>query len=191
MDHIYYLPGYGGALNRGLGAALISRGYVLSGRELCKEFKALQFQEQINLICDDLEENFWSSDSSLIANSFGAYLFLHAQAQLPPYPGRVLLLSPIVGDFAEEDRKMFFIPPRADKLKKLTEAGVMPVPRDCEIHVGSKDWQSIPSSVVYLGNLLGITVTVVPGVGHNLGKEYVGGVLDRWLLQKMEVEKLI
>ena len=111
---IYYLPGHGGRLSTGLGQALISRGYEVIGRELHGEFKTLPFQVQIDHISEDLQGQFWEENAHVIANSFGAYLFLHAQAQLPSYPGKVLLLSPIVGDFGEEDRKMFFIPPRSD-----------------------------------------------------------------------------
>ena len=178
---IYYLPGHGGRLSTGLGQALISRGYEVIGRELHGEFKTLPFQVQIDHISEDLQGQFWEENAHVIANSFGAYLFLHAQAQLPSYPGKVLLLSPIVGDFGEEDRKMFFIPPRADKIRSLAEAGAMPIPRDCEVHVGSEDWQSNPANVLSLGKLLNIRVAVVSDAGHNLGKDYVGEVLDRWL----------
>jgi hypothetical protein len=59
--------------------------------------------------------------------------------------------------------------------------GEMPVPRICEVHVGSEDWQSNPENVRMLGKLLGVSVTVVQGGGHMLGKEYVGPLLDRWL----------
>jgi uncharacterized protein len=35
----------------------------------------------------------------VVCNSFGAYLFLRAQAGMSPFPGHLLLLSPIVGNF--------------------------------------------------------------------------------------------
>jgi len=119
----------------------------------------------------------------VVAVSFGAYLFLHAQAQLPPFPGNVLLLSPIVGQFSSVEIGLGFIPPRADKLKKLADEDQFPTPLNCQIHVGSEDWQSNPVNVLEFSNRLGISVTVVPGLGHQLGKEYVGSVLDRWLGQ--------
>jgi hypothetical protein len=50
------------------------------------------------------------------------------------------------------------------------------------MHVGEEDWQSIPANVQALGRLTGITATVVPGCGHDLGKDYVGPLLDRWLI---------
>ena len=178
---VYYLPGHGGHLMTGLGQGILERGYSVTGREIRDEFSKLSFQEKIDIVSQDLMETFWREDARIIANSFGAYLFLHAQTQCPPFVGRVLLLSPIVGDFHHDQSHRGFIPPRADKILEWAQAGRMPVPRECEIHVGSEDWQSNPCNVKSLGKLMGIPVTVVPGGEHMLDKTYVGGVLDRWL----------
>ena len=178
---VYYLTGMGGRLDSGLGQGLLSRGCEISGRELFGEFRKLDFQKQIDHIADDLRDGFWHEDARVIANSFGAYLFLHAQTQLPAYVGRVILLSPIVGEFGNEETQMNFIPPRADRLLDLAKAGNFPIPKQCQIHVGSEDWQSNPANVKAFGELLGIDVTVVPDAGHMLPKEYVGGLLDQWL----------
>ena len=97
---IYYLPGHGGRLTSGLGQALVDRGYEVVGRETVGDFARLSFQEQIELVAQDLKTDFWYEDSRVIANSYGAYLFLHAQTMLPAYVGKVLLLSPIVGEFS-------------------------------------------------------------------------------------------
>jgi hypothetical protein len=179
---IYYLTGMGGQLDAGLGQALLSRGYHVTGRELVGEFRKLGFQHQIDIVAEDLLSNFWQEDSLVIANSFGAYLFLHAQSQLAPYVGKLILLSPIVGEFGNEETQMNFIPPRAEKLFELANAGAFPIPKQCEIHVGSEDWQSNPANVTAFGAMLGINVTVVPNAGHMLPKEYVGDLLDRWLI---------
>ena len=182
MPHsIYYLPGYGGRLNTGLGEELHSRGYDVAGRETVGEFKSLPFQEQVAMVAHDLTSLYWHADARVIANSFGAYLFLHAQAQTAPYIGRVLLLSPIVGEFSNEETRRSFIPPRSGRLQELAQSGKYPAPKHCEIHVGEQDWQSIPRDVVALAGLLGLKVTVVTGAGHMLDKSYVGDVLDRWL----------
>lgn len=119
----------------------------------------------------------------MIANSFGAYLFLHAQALLPPFIGRVLLLSPIVGEFSEEGASVGFIPPRSVRLLKLAQSGSYPTPLHCEIHVGAQDWQSNPDNVLKLAALLNLPVTVVSNAGHMLGKEYVGQLLNGWLVK--------
>ncbi len=178
---VYYLTGMGGRLHTGLGHALTERGCIVLGRELFGDFKKLGFQQQVDAVASDLERELWHEDTHVIANSFGAYLFLHAQAQLPPYVGRVILLSPIVGEFGNEETQMNFIPPRADKLLELARAGNFPVPKQCQVHVGSEDWQSNPANVKAFGELLGIDVTTVSNAGHMLPKEYVGALLDRWL----------
>jgi len=180
-NSVYYLTGMGGRLDTGLGQGLLSRGFAIAGRELVGEFRKLDFQQQVDLVVSDLQSNYWEEDARVIANSFGAYLFLHAQAQMDPYIGKVILLSPIVGEFANDETRMNFIPPRAEKLLQLAESGRFPIPKKCEVHVGSEDWQSNPANVSAFGSKLGIDVTIVPNAGHMLPKEYVGNLLDRWL----------
>lgn len=178
---IYYLPGSGGQLQTGLGEGLISRGFDVTGRETRGEFRKLSFQDQIDTIAADLCGHFWREDAFVVVNSYGGYLFLHAQAQIEPFPGNVLLLSPIVGDFRDEKTEMGFIPPRSTFLKEQAQTGRFPKLKHAEIHVGSEDWQSNPANVLAFGDAVDIPVTVVRGGGHMLGKKYVGDVLDRWL----------
>ena len=176
----YYLTGMGGRLDTGLGEALMSRGLSVTGRELVGDFRKLTFENQVALVRDDILSDFWTSDSLLIANSFGAYLFLHAQAQLEPYIGNVILLSPIIGSFYSQATRRLFIPPFATKLTNMAELGKFPTPQKCQIHVGSEDWQSNPEDVTRFGELVGLRIDVVPGAGHMLPREYVGNILDKW-----------
>ena len=178
---VYYLTGMNGRLDTGLGQGLKNLGAEVNGRELVGEFRRLEFQQQIDCIIEDLTTKHWNDDAHVIANSFGAYLFLHAQAELPPYIGKVILLSPILGEFGNEDTRMNFIPPRAEKLLTLARSGTFPAPKQCQIHVGSEDWQSNPNNVTTFGQLLGIEVSVVPDAGHMLPKEYVRELLNTWL----------
>ena len=178
---IYYLPGHGGQISTGLGEGLLSRGYDVSGRETTGEFRKLRFTEQMEIIAEDLQSDYWNEDACVVANSFGAYLFLNAQRLMTPYIGKVLLLSPIIGEFSSEEIKMGFIPPQAGKLMEMADSGNYPTPKQCEIHVGDQDWQSDPESVKRWAGILGIPVTIVPNAGHSLGKSYVSSVLDRWL----------
>ncbi len=184
---IYYLPGYGGQLGTGLGQGLMDRGFDVTGRETRGDFRYLPFAEQVKAIVQDLHDHFWHEQAQVVCNSFGSYLFLHAQAELPAFVGRVLLLSPIVGEFTNENARTSFSPPRPDRLKQLAEVGQFMVPASCEIHVGEEDWQSIPANVQAFGRLTGIPVTVVPKGGHDLGKEYVGPLLDRWLSKTSKI----
>lgn len=178
---VYYLPGAGGQIAAGLGQALMDRGVDVTGRETRGEFRSLGFEDQLQIIRGDLQTHFWHDQARVVCNSYGSYLFLHAQSQMAPFPGRVLMLSPIVGEFTSDETRTTFSPPRPTRLKELAEAGQFPAPARAEIHVGSEDWQSIPANVQAFGALTGISVTLVPGGGHNLPKAYVGALLDRWL----------
>ena len=178
---IYLLCGHGGRISNGLGQELSRRGHDVVGRETFGNFKKLDFNEQIAIIAEDLKSNFWHEDARVIANSYGAYLFLHAQAMMDAFIGKVMLLSPIVGEFSNEVIRMGFIPPYSKRLFELANSGSYPRFKHCEIHVGSEDWQSNPQNVKAFADLLGISVSVVQGDGHSLSKQYVSSQLDRWL----------
>ena len=181
-ETVYYLPGWGGLLSTGLGQALLERGYDVTGRETVGEFKSAGFSRQVEIVANDLKEYFWREDAHVICNSFGGYLFLHAQALIgAPYIGNVILLAPIVGEFTDDDeaRPMNFIPPQSEKLLNLAKLNQFPLPLKCEIHVGSEDWQSHPNAVAF-GKMVGMKVNVVEGAGHALPKEYVAALLSCW-----------
>jgi hypothetical protein len=181
IQSIYFLPGFGGRISNGLGKALVSRGFDVVGRETFGEFLKLNFEEQVTTISHDLKSSFWRQDALIIANSYGAYLLLHALSSMDTFPGKLLLLSPIVGEFSSETIRMGFIPPYADRLHTLASQGNYPIPSHCEIHVGSDDWQSNPDNVTAFGSFVNAKVTVVTDAGHSLPKEYVSSVLDKWL----------
>jgi hypothetical protein len=178
---LYYLPGRGGRLNAGLGLELQTRGYPVAGRERTGQFQRLRFSEQVEVIADDLRTQFWHAEAQVVAHSFGAYLFLHAQASMPPFPGKVLLLSPVIGGSVAPGNGPRFYPPFAERLLDLARAGQLRVPARCEIHVGAVDWQCSPEGLRSFGELMGIPVSVVPEAGHRLDETYVRGVLDGWL----------
>ena len=161
---IYFLPGHGGRISNGLGQELARRGFDVLGRETIGDFKKLDF------------------DARVIANSYGAYLLLLALSSLTTFPGKILLLSPIVGEFSNDQTRIGFIPPYANRLHALASKGLYPIPNNCQIHVGSQDWQSIPDNVTAFAALIHAQVTVLEGAGHSLPKEYVASLLDNWLI---------
>lgn len=180
-DTVYYLPGMGGRLNTGLGQGIQDRGYKVVGRETLGQFQKYSFQEKIDLVENDLVQHFWHDEAKVVVNSFGAYLFFHAQLQMKPYPGHALILSPIIGGSNHNESQLRFYPPRADVLVTAATNGLIPCPLNSEIHVGSEDWQSGPEGVVSFGKHLGVQVSVINGQGHMLSIDYVGGLLDHHL----------
>ena len=93
----------------------------------------------------------------------------------------MLILSPILGEFSNEEARKTFTPPYAAKLRELAESGSFPAPTNAHIHVGTLDWQSMPADVARFGELTGIPVSLVPEAGHMLPKDYVSKTLDTWL----------
>jgi hypothetical protein len=182
-DTVYYLPGRGGEITTGLGQGLFDRGFSVTGRETRGAFLKLTFQRQLDAICSDLQDEFWHEDAKLIAVSYGCYLFFHAQLGMPAFPGRVLLLSPVLGGAFSETAGVGFVPPRADQLCQAASSREFPRLHQAEIHVGSEDWQSNPDTVCEFGEHASISVMVVEGKDHMLGVDYVGPLLDRWLAQ--------
>lgn len=179
---VYYLPGRGGEITTGLGQGLLDRGFSVTGRETRGAFLKLNFQKQLDAICNDLQGEFWHEDAKLVAVSHGCYLFLHAQLGMPAFPGRVLLLSPVLGGSFFETAGVGFFPPRADQLGQAVTMREFPHLGQAEIHVGSEDRQSNPEAVRAFGESASIPVTVVEERGHMLGVDYVGPLLDRWLV---------
>ena len=181
INEVYYLPGRGGRVDAGLGQELKARGYSVTGRQLEGEFQRLKFSEQVRVVAEDIKTSCWRDDALVIANSFGAYLFLHAQIICSQFPGKALLLSPIIAASKAPGNGPRFSPPFAGRLIELAEAGALHLPFRCEIHVGELDWQSQPSLVSHFGKLIGAPVSVVPKGSHSLDQRYVASVLDAWL----------
>ena len=96
----------------------------------------------------------------MIGNSFGAYLFFHAQLQMKPHPGNVLILSPIIGGANNDETMMRFYPSRSDVLVQAATDGVFTCPLIAQVHVGSEDWQSGPEGVVNFGSATGISILI-------------------------------
>ncbi len=179
---IYFLPGHGGRISNGLGQELVRRGFDVLGRETFGEFKKLDFDVQVETVAADIKASFWHDDALVIANSYGAYLLLLALSSLSVFPGKILLLSPFVGEFSNDQTRLGFIPPYAKRLFELASTGLYPIPNCCQIHVGSQDWQSIPDNVTAFAALVNAKVTVLEGAGHSLPREYVASLLDTWLI---------
>ena len=154
----------------------------MSGRETLGDFAKKPLTHQAQAIADDLQAEFWDSAAQVIANSYGAYLLLFAQSLMPAFPGKVLLLSPVIGAVTQSSvGNVGFAPPYADRLMALARLGELVVPQRCEIHVGAKDWQCPAEKLTEFGRLTGVPVTIIPDTGHMLDHNYVNALLDQWL----------
>lgn len=104
------------------GQGLMDRGFCVSGRDTRDEFRNLPFLDQ-QLVVNDSQNYSGTPESEVVANFFGAYLFLNALSLLPVYVRRVILLLPIIGTFEDEENALTFEPPYPERLKQLLGEG--------------------------------------------------------------------
>ena len=76
-NSIYYLSGRNGKVFEGLGTFLQEHCDKISGREVSADLKGLKFEDQLEVIRQDLIDSHWHEEGQLVANSYGAYLLLH------------------------------------------------------------------------------------------------------------------
>jgi hypothetical protein len=181
---IYFVPGRGENQNESLGKAIGDTGYEVYGRSIVSSFERLRFSEQLKMIRSDIETDFWNHAAILIARSYGAYLLLHALADMSPFPGRILLFSPVLGKATSVQEKRLFIsiPPQAEKLHDLAKAGRFPAPKYMEIHTGAEDRGCDPVLAKEFASTIPNTkLFIVAGTGHRLEEAYVRKALDSFL----------
>ncbi len=179
---LYFLPGRGEKPANRIEQFIATLGYANAAREMSGEFYRLRFSEQLDLIRSDLVAGFWEPNANLVGRSFGAYLLLQALADMDSFPGRLLLLSPVLGAAVANNGFYVSRPPRADKILQLAEGNGFPAPNQMEIHTGAADNGCDPSLAVRFAAKVGNTqLHVVPEAGHKLGEEYTRSVLRKFL----------
>ena len=179
---LYFIPGRAERLDEGLGRQMGNMGYEVHGREILSDFACLRFQEQLALVRSDLQADFWHLEDVVVGRSYGAYLLLHTLADLEPFPGKILLSSPVLG--AGLTRNGFYgsCPPRSERLIKLAESNEFPAPRHMEIHTGAEDDGCDPMLAARFASLVkNTTVSIVAGAGHQLGEDYLERALSKFL----------
>ncbi len=184
---LYFLPGRSESIGAGLGRIITKMGYSIHGREIVSDFARLRFAEQLALIRSDLEPEFWDIDARLIGRSYGAYLLLHTLADMKPFPGRILICSPVLGAAVAKNGFFGSRPPRAEKLDKLAASNAFPAPRYMEIHTGAEDNGCDPLLAERFASMVRNTkLNVVPGAGHELGQDYNQGMLRKFLCDEFD-----
>jgi hypothetical protein len=175
----YYLPGRHESLDRGPGAVLAARGYAVSGRTLCADFARLAFPEQTALVGQDLKARHWSVAGVAVGRSYGAYLLLHALADLPPFPGQVVLFAPILGAVLADRHGVIrgAIPPQADRLPALARSGRFPAPASLDIYLGDEDGGCDAELGARFAAAAAGRLHILAGVGHEIPADILAAAL--------------
>ena len=181
-QHIIYITGRGGDASKGLGAYIKTIDPHRIGLSVNSIFLSLPFEQQISTI-QDLLHRFDGPNTSIIANSYGAYLLTSAFIDKPAIASQVLLLSPLLGLTLVEKEMFYSRPPNQRSWSKALEQGTMTKPRYLEVCAGELDGGACsPTVVLEFGELIKADqVQLIPDQGHQLDRSIVQVVMGEFL----------
>ena len=183
-QQIIYITGRGGDANKGLGAYLKTIDPHRIGLSVNSIFLSLPFEQQISTI-HDLLHRFDGPNTSIIANSYGAYLLTSAFINKPAIASQVLLLSPALGLTLVEEEMFYSRPPHQRPWSEALEQGRMTKPSYLAVCAGELDGGSCsPNIVRQFSELINADyVHIIPDQGHQLGRANVQSVVGEFLTQ--------
>ena len=185
-QRIIYITGRGGDAGKGLGAYLKTIDPHRIGLSVNSIFLSLPFDQQISTI-HDLLHRFDGPNTSIIANSYGAYLLTSSFIDKPAIASQVLLLSPLLGlTLEEEEEQMFYSrPPNQRSWSEALEQGRMNKPSYLEVCAGESDGGACsPTVVLEFSELIKADqVQLIPEQGHQLTSTVVQLVVGLFLAQ--------
>ncbi|WP_443628498.1 hypothetical protein [Candidatus Njordibacter sp. Uisw_002] len=179
---VIYITGRGGDANKGLGAYLKTIDPHRIGLSVNSIFLSLPFEQQISTI-HDLLHRFDSPNTSIIANSYGAYLLTSALIDQPSIASQVLLLSPALGLTLVEEEMFYSRPPNQRLWSEALEQGRIAKPKYLAVCSGELDAGSCnPIMVRKFSELIEADeVQLIPEQGHQLAPTVVQSVVGLFL----------
>jgi len=181
---VIYITGRGGDANKGLGAYLKSIDPNRIGLSVNGTFLSLPFEQQISTI-HDLLHRFDGPSTSIIANSYGAYLLTSALIDRPAIASQVLLISPALGLTFVEEEMFYSRPPHQRPWSEALEQGRMAKPSYLAVCAGELDGGSCsPIMVRKFSELINVDqMQLIPEQGHQLARTVVQSVVRTFLTQ--------
>ena len=179
---VIYITGRGGDANKGLGEYLKTIDPHRIGLSVNSIFLSLPFEQQISTI-HDLLHRFDGPNTSIIANSYGAYLLTSALIDQPSIASQVLLLSPALGLTLVEEEMFYSRPPNQRSWLEALEQGRMAKPSYLEVCAGESDGGACsPTVVLEFSELIKADqVQLIPDQGHQLAPTVVQSVVGLFL----------
>ena len=186
-QRIIYITGRGGDANKGLGAYLKTIDPHRIGLSVNSIFLSLPFEQQISTI-HDLLHRFDGPNTSIIANSYGAYLLTSAFIDKPAISSHVLLLSPALGLTLVEEEMFYSRPPNQRLWSEALEQGRIAKPSYLAVCSGALDAGSCsPIMVRKFSELIEADqVQIMPNQGHQLDRSIVRLAISEFLVNRGE-----
>lgn len=172
-----YITGRGGSTTQGLSLYLST---------LVEDYQALAndaslhrhtIDEQIKIV-----EEFCKPATHLIANSYGAYLWLLSRIDAASSGIQVLLLSPVMGRAMDPEKMLSSRPPRLKGLENAITEGRITLPKQVRVVTGSDDDVCTCQTAIAQCTKLGIEdLSIIENEGHNMSHDLVSKTVTVFL----------
>ena len=172
-----YITGRGGSTTHGLSPHLstLVDDYQTLANDV--ELHRRSVDEQINTVTE-----FCKPATHLIANSYGAYLWLLSRIDAKPTDTRVLLLSPVMGRAIDPEKMLSSRPPRLRGLENAITEGRINLPQQVRVVTGRDDDVCTYRTAVAQCGKLGIEdLSIAKDEGHNMSHALVSKVVTDFL----------
>ena len=172
-----YVTGRGGATSAGLSKYLKSQAKDFAALPVNAPLLRLTIDEQITLVND-----FCSTATHLVVNSYGAYLWLLSRIDAAPTNVKALMLSPVMGRAVDTEKMMSSRPPKMKGFESAIAEGRVNLPDNVSAYTGKDDPVCDFKTAVTLCEQLGVTdLHIVENETHNLSHGVVAVLVDNSL----------
>ena len=172
-----YITGRGGSANQGLSlylSTLVDDHLTLANDS---DLHRLSVDEQIEIITESC-----IPATHLIANSYGAYLWLLSRIDAEPTDTRVLLLSPVMGRASDPEKMLSSRPPRLRGLENAITEGRINLPQQVRVVTGRDDDVCTYRTAIAQCGKLGIEdLSIAKDEEHNMSHALVSKVVTDFL----------
>jgi hypothetical protein len=164
-----YITGRGGSTTQGLSLYLSTLVDDYQALANDAELHRRSVDEQVNIVT-----KFCEPATHLIANSYGAYLWLLSRIDAEPADTQVLLLSPVMGRAIDPEKMLSSRPPRLRGLENAITEGRIILPQQVRITTGRDDEVCTYQTAVAHCARLGIgDLSIIENEGHNMSHALV------------------
>ena len=172
-----YITGRGGSASEGLSKYLGTQATDFAALPVDATLLQLSIDEQITFVND-----FCSTATHLVVNSYGAYLWLLSRIDASPSSTNVLMLSPVMGRAVDTEKMMSSRPPRLKGFESAIAEGRVNLPHNVAVYTGKEDQVCDFETAATQCEQLGITdLHIMERETHNLSHNVVAGLIDNFL----------
>ena len=137
----------------------------------------LSVDEQISVVAE-----FSEAATHLIANSYGAYLWLLSRIDAAPSDTRVLLLSPVLGRAVDPEKMLASRPPRLKGLESAIAESRLVLPGEMRVVTGRDDDVCTYQTAIAQCRKIGIEdLSIIENEGHNMSHALVSKTITDFL----------